>query len=712
MSAWRKLFFLLLMIAYLLFFVLFFLKYVPLIPGFLLILLPALAFLTAAAAHRPEQGILFFVFAFPLLNNLPYFFGVELETPHAPVALVLFLAFFLGWLIKNSLSPEKLDLRPPLFRPLIILTVMASISGLITFYRFTNFYPFLSDRIYELIVNSNGVRAGGARMSCLLSLMNLLSGFFFFAIVSTYVKTEEFRKRILTLLSGAALVAFLFAFLQKFHSLRLGNTLFFTNLERLNATFKDPNSFGLFLAAFLPILLGLSLSSRGRQRYLSAGLLALGLIIFPWVGSRSALLGLCVALLLIAAHALKNARLIGKKRPVVMALILLSFLSLCILSIVLSPKTTLYQRLSTDVRGVLHPSSASQLAIDPRVRFWIIALAMIRDFPFSGVGLGSYIIELPNYSSKLGYMDSSTDTAENYFFQVGAELGLAGLITAVWVLFEIFVLMKRNWSVPRGESKDSFLRIGLVAGVAAVFVNFFFHSYVGSFDVIFLFWLLVALLGVQVKPPGEMGRTVRDRRNFRYAVFFMAVVYGGTLAWNSARTLAIAKRTEEFGWVQNFGLYEQEKDDQGRFFQWTQKTAGITLENLRQPLVIPIRASHPDIRRRPVEVKIFLADENFKKIRRLGILNLDSPRWFQPEYSFRDNEEKRIHILFETSRDWSPRKELGVSDPRRLAIALGEYDFRILPSDSSRFLEAGKNIQRFIQRENFSPQTLARYFLQ
>ena len=75
----------------------FYLKYVPLIKTFQLILMPILLAVFILATVNVQWGILFFIFSFPLINSLPYFFGIFENIPHAPTALVLFLFFFLGW---------------------------------------------------------------------------------------------------------------------------------------------------------------------------------------------------------------------------------------------------------------------------------------------------------------------------------------------------------------------------------------------------------------------------------------------------------------------------------------------------------------------------------------------------------------------------------------------------------------------------------------
>jgi len=96
----------------------FYLRYVPLISGFQAALLPFLFLAFLLTAFDKDKGLLFFIFAFPLINNLPYFFGIFPHIPHAPAALVLFLAFFLGWMVNGIFVGRKRDRRQRLRRRL------------------------------------------------------------------------------------------------------------------------------------------------------------------------------------------------------------------------------------------------------------------------------------------------------------------------------------------------------------------------------------------------------------------------------------------------------------------------------------------------------------------------------------------------------------------------------------------------------------------
>ena len=83
----------------------FYYKYVPLVRPFQMALIPILLLAAGLTWMDRRRGTLFFLFAFPLVNNLPYFFGISEPFPHAPPALVVFLFFFLGVLLNGGRGP-------------------------------------------------------------------------------------------------------------------------------------------------------------------------------------------------------------------------------------------------------------------------------------------------------------------------------------------------------------------------------------------------------------------------------------------------------------------------------------------------------------------------------------------------------------------------------------------------------------------------------
>jgi len=658
----------------------FYFRYVPLIKPFQMILVPILLLLTVVTALNEKNGILVFIFIFPLLSNLPYFFKIYHSVPHAPVVLVLFLFFVLGWLIRSCLTPQRLKLDHPLFRPFFWFILLVVISGIISCWRYAGFFPLQLNRFYDLIVNVNGVRSGGAIMSCLFSMLNYIIGFLFLVLLYNRVKTREFANKILAVLAVSTLFIYTFSLIQRYFSLEIGNMPYFIFHNRLNATFQDPNSFGFFVSLFLPVLLGMFFVFQKRLKILVLFLFFFSLFIFPYIGSRSGMLTIVVAALVFLILWMGDYKISRKKKLIYIAAFTAVVLVIIAGAGLFSEKTNLYARIKNDL-NIFSRNRTVDSVIGGRKQLWSSAVGMAREYPLSGVGTGGYIIEFPNFNRKQGFSSYHTDSAESYFLQVGAELGFLGLLLLGWLIFEIIKVLRRSRNLPADNSNNRFLIYGLIAGVTAGGVNFLFHSYIGAFDAKCFFWLLVGLLMVYTRAESSPAAERKKNSLFGWIALAGLLIFSGIFLWNSTHSLSVFKAAEKYGWKPNFGLYRMEQDERAFRFHWTRKTAGFSFQNLHQTLVLPIRATHPGIERYPVKVGIYLADVKFQPLEILQELTIDHSQWQRFEYDFRDFPLETIYLVFKTERDWQPQKMLGVTDSRKLAIGLGMPWF-VTPSES------------------------------
>ncbi|MFC2169495.1 O-antigen ligase family protein [Acidobacteriota bacterium] len=660
---------------YFLAFCYFYFKYVPLIESFQAVLIPILLLIVTLTAINIRWGILGFIFVFPLINNLPYLFKIHLNIPHAPTALVLFLSFFWGWLIHNGFFFENLKANHPIFRPILLFALLIAVSGTITFFRYANFPPFFSDKIRELIVNVNGVRAGGALMSNVFSMLNYWTGFIFFAIIFINIRSRKFIKKALVVLSLSAFISLLFSLAQKYYSISFGNTPYWAFHNQINSTFKDPNSFGIFISAFIPLLMGMFFSFKKHFKLFPLFLIGLSLFVFPAIGSRSGLLGLGFSSLTFFLLLFFEPGPNKKKKIVILISIFLVMVLVVLSFSFFSKQTELHQRISLNL-DLLAKKGPVKYLFTGRLDFWQAALSIIKYYPLTGVGVGAFVVEMPNYLKLLELRFRRSDSAENYFIQVGAELGIIGLLVSLWLFFGIIKVMKKSFAENSPDRENRVILYGVTAGVVSIFFNFFFHSYVGSFEVKYFFWLLVALIFVYARDSKKEEKSLKHGNKFKIMAIVLLLSFGVIHFWNSTHSLSIGNETEKYGWVQNFGLYQNEKDDRGFLFQWGKKTVGVTIDNLEDTVIFPIRAAHPDINKRPVRVKIFLADKHFRKQRLLKEITLLNERWIEHELQISIKPGEKTHLVFETNRIWQPQRSLGVPDPRWLAIAFGKFWYK------------------------------------
>jgi hypothetical protein len=341
-------------------------------------------------------------------------------------------------------------------------------------------------------------------------------------------------------------------------------------------------------------------------------------------------------------------------------------------------RSRLFVRLKDRTR--IAAATGDLLLLSPERYFlWKHALAMTRDYPFSGVGVGAFIVLLPDYyqldktpapAGFEGYQ--RLDSAENFFLQAAAETGLIGL--AAWIA----VLAGLAWEIRRAVRKgilrgpDRWLFLGAVGGLTGFFVNALFHSFTQSFETMFCFGLAAAV--AVVLGPGKDGGAAprRGRPALLIPAIFLLVVFGASSLRDSSRSLSIAAKSEAFGLSQEFGLYRPEQDENGTPFRWTKDDAAWTVEVTGRTLRLPVRISHPDASAElPVRVKLSLGKYLLRNEVPLGeAVWTESGRKIL-EFPIPAGYEGKATIRLVVDRTWVP----SAKDPRHLGAAVEPAEF-------------------------------------
>ncbi len=486
---------------------LFYVRYVPLVGPFQAALVPILVAVAGLALARPAWGMMAFIFALPLVNSLPYFFGLSEPLPMAPTALVLGLAFLWAYNLRRSVSPAGLPAPDGIRRPLVLLAALVAASGLITLGRYAGFFPFLADGVYEWTANAHHVSAGGAIMSVVFTSLNFLTGAgLFLAFRGTLNSRSRVRRALVALGAGTA-VSMAFALVQHFVAPRLGNNPISISGNLINATFKDAMSFGAFMAFAAPVFLGAFLR-RPAVRSLPFLALSLSAVVMIFLsGSKSGLIALLLtlpglALLFLAYRRGRRgsedpaeAGRPGRRRVVWAAGIAMGLaIALGIVWRADLVKTLSRSRTVFRLGMMLSDPSLKYVLYNRGDSLWPIALAMLKDYPLTGVGAGGYIIEMSNTAVDLKVKIETPESAESLPLQIGSELGLAGLLVAAWILWEIGRKIAGRWKALAAEPRERLLLIGLAGGIFTFFLISLVHSFIWSYEIHYAFWLMVALV--------------------------------------------------------------------------------------------------------------------------------------------------------------------------------------------------------------------------
>lgn len=101
--------------------------------------------------------------------------------------------------------------------------------------------------------------------------------------------------------------------------------------------------------------------------------------------------------------------------------------------------------------------------LDGRLEIWSRALYMVRDFPFTGIGMGAFGTMADQMYPLELFEPGTTPHAHNLFLQIAVDLGIPGLIGWLLVYFSIW---KSAWKLFQyGRVHPDRLAAGLGAGV-------------------------------------------------------------------------------------------------------------------------------------------------------------------------------------------------------------------------------------------------------
>ncbi len=120
-----------------------------------------------------------------------------------------------------------------------------------------------------------------------------------------------------------------------------------------------------------------------------------------------------------------------------------------------------------------------------RFNVWQGTLLMIKEHPFLGVGIGTFMSRFQEYIHGL-----YVSYVHNCYLQIWAETGIFSLLS--FLMFAVILLRQgiRAFRVARGQ----FWILGLVCGIFAFLIHSFFDTQFYSLQLSFLFWMMAGVL--------------------------------------------------------------------------------------------------------------------------------------------------------------------------------------------------------------------------
>ena len=231
----------------------------------------------------------------------------------------------------------------------------------------------------------------------------------------------------------------------------------------------------LLFVVFLPIVTAEALCAKNFLLRIAAwGTVACSLIGIALTQSRGGLLALAA----VAAHAL----LISKKRR----WLLVPLLALGTVIIVQAADDAFWHRF----QELRTQEDYNYTARDGRMTVWREGLGLLAQRPLFGVGIGQF-------SAGLGMIgNGSYKTAHNSFLQLGAELGVFGLLVFLAMLREAFRIARAGRASPLLPAADRLRHTALLLSLTGYCVGGFFLSQAYG-NILYMLLALAAIMHLE-----------------------------------------------------------------------------------------------------------------------------------------------------------------------------------------------------------------------
>lgn len=138
-------------------------------------------------------------------------------------------------------------------------------------------------------------------------------------------------------------------------------------------------------------------------------------------------------------------------------------------------------------------------SIQHRLRIWTAGLRMIRERPFTGQGLNTFMANYERFKVPMKN-ERGLWYAHNCYIQIAAETGIFGLISFLWLIISMAIMSIKSWRLMTDDLlKYAFL--GLFCGISAFLLHSAFDVSLYSLQLAVLFYFSLGLL-VGIKKVG------------------------------------------------------------------------------------------------------------------------------------------------------------------------------------------------------------------
>jgi len=352
--------------------------------------------------------------------------------------------------------------------------------------------------------------------------------------------------------------------------------------------FQDPHSYG----GYVLILFFYFVYIVFKKRTINFEILfALSLLLFVFLSGSTA-----TVISFLSVGAIWSIIVLVKRKKIIL---LASFIIGIMIVLYSVPEFIPKNHLTKKYEARLNYSKALKLeAVTVRFEVWDRALEIIKEFPLTGSGVGSYF-NISNYYSKNKANSGELRNAHNYYFQFAAELGIPALFLFLLILFYTY---RAGF-----QATNNVHAKGLLLGLSAYLISMLSSHHLILSTHQFLFWFILFVIASPINTDLE-----KSKLNFetKYLPRILCLLVFMAIAGHAYNLFYVKKEVKG---LYEYGLYKSEMVDKDKM-RWADKNSRKKVHAGTDYFGFTMYAEPENLSSGILEMKIYINDKLIDRV--------------------------------------------------------------------------------------------------
>jgi len=457
-----------------------------------------LLFVILLSWYKIRWVIYCFIVSVPLVSGLQAIGFMQ----GAPLLSFAFASIYLSWLPKR-LSAGSKGITPhsvvgnllDILSAIVLLSLIMSLS----------IYPlrFVLEQFRHAAVSQSDP------FFCINAGYILLQGLFFFRIIELEINQKDQWHRLIQTVYLQAMIIIIFSVLQA-----ISHIPPLPYQRGICSPFNDIHSYGGYIVLMFFVFLNLTFEIKNNRFFYN--FLAVIFFLFILLSASSATL---IAFFVVGCAFIAYKFKI-KRAGAVFSILLAFFLFINFFpSIIPKTKNPILKRYT---QRVIIKSALSKLTY--RFYSWEQACGIIKEFPITGYGIGSYyrVARLYHSSYKSSSNRYSIENAHNYYLQFCADLGIPALLLFIFIIIHAYT--SGISSINRGDEYKAYMP-GLLFGLSAYLITMMTNHHLILSNQQFLFWFVISAITIPSTFAKEHIVSIALAKHLRFFLVLLVLIF-------------------------------------------------------------------------------------------------------------------------------------------------------------------------------------------